>query len=170
MTEWRDVVGMDGKYSVSDSGLIMSNVRGKILKLTLNPYGYLQVCVKPNGRKGKSKVIKAHRAVAMAFLENPEGKPSVNHIDGIKTNNDKKNLEWSTYSEQMIHAISLGLKVMPQGEDAYSAKLSHDQVLDIFSRKHGTIRNIGNEFGVSHSTISRIRTGRNWSSVTYPGL
>lgn len=170
MTQWRDVVGLNGKYSVSDDGQIRSNAKGKILKLNLHGHGYLQVCVKPEGRYGKAKVLKVHREVAKAFIPNESGKPTVNHIDGIKTNNDKKNLEWATYSEQMMHAISIGLKVMPKGEYAYSSKLSEYQVLDIFSRRCGTIRDIGNEFGVSHSTISRIRTGKNWISVTDSGL
>ncbi len=170
MTEWRDVVGMDGKYSVSDSGLIRSNVRGKILKLTLNPYGYLQVCVKPDGRKGKAKVIKAHRAVANAFLENTMGKPTVNHIDGVKTNNCVSNLEWATHSEQIQHAVDNGLRIVPVGEGVYSSKLTEDQVFEIASRDGCRLRDMAAEFGVCHTTISRIRTGKRWRFVTGLGL
>lgn len=170
MTEWRDVVGMDGKYSVSDSGLIRSNIRWKILKLTLNPYGYLQVCVKPDGRKGKSKVIRVHRAVAIAFLENTEGKPTVNHIDGVKTNNCIENLEWATHSEQIQHAVDNGLKIVPVGEGVHCSKLTENQVNEIASRVGYRVRDIAKEFGVCHTTISRIRTGKRWGFITGLGL
>lgn len=170
MTEWRYVVGMDGKYSVSDCGMIMSNSTGKVLKLTLNPYGYLQVCVKPDGRKGKAKVIKAHRAVAIAFLENPEGKPTVNHIDGVKTNNSISNLEWATHSEQIQHAVDNGLKIVPVGEGVHCSKLTENQVVDIASRIGCRVRDMAKEFGVCHTTISRIRTGKRWSLITGLGL
>lgn len=161
---------MDGKYSVSDSGLIRSNVRGKILKLALNPYGYFQVCVKPYGRKGKSTAIRVHRAVAIAFLENPMGKPTVNHIDGVKTNNCISNLEWATYSEQIYHAVDNGLRMVPVGEGVHCSKLTEDQVMDIASRVNCNLREVAKEFGVSHPTISRIRTGKRWGLITGLGL
>lgn len=53
-----------------------------------------------------------HRAVAIAYIDNPLNKDTVNHIDGIKTNNDISNLEWMTTQENTIHAQKV-IKVIP---------------------------------------------------------
>lgn len=57
----------------------------------------------------KKKVYRLHRLVALVFLPNPENKPVVNHIDGNKLNCNVKNLEWTTYKENTIHAMNTGL-------------------------------------------------------------
>ncbi len=105
---WLD--GYEGRYSVHRAGYIKSYVyaKPKILvggtvvdrKNRPNCEGYKVVCLKYNG---KSKTISVHRAVATAFIPNPDGKPTVNHVDGNKHNNDVSNLEWATYSENSQH-------------------------------------------------------------------
>jgi hypothetical protein len=69
---------------------------------------YEKVVIKIND-KPTMKYI--HRLVAEVYIANPENKPTVNHKDGNRFNNHVLNLEWSTYSENHLHAYSTGLKV-----------------------------------------------------------
>lgn len=89
---------------VSECGRLFSGTR----ELTPSPLGngYFRVNVK---RQGKQHTLLVHRAVAEAFLPNPEGKATVNHRDGNKANNHLGNLEWSTYAENAKHAWDTGL-------------------------------------------------------------
>lgn len=80
--------------------------RKRELKQYQNTSGYLKVNLyDSNGVCHKKHV---HRLVAKAFIANPENKPNVNHVDCDVKNNDVKNLEWCTQSENILHAIKLG--------------------------------------------------------------
>lgn len=119
--EWRDVVGYEGKYQVSNFGRIKSlpykieyiNKYGNKTTTTNRPQllhptrvgrgwengdGYLSVPLSGNRRL-------VHRLVAEAFIPNPKKKPQVNHIDGDKHNNHISNLEWCSREENMQHAM-----------------------------------------------------------------
>ena len=107
---WKDVVGFEGLYEVSNFGKVHSlrkNVPKEKMLTPFNNDGYLRVTLRVNE---KSHNMLVHRMVATAFIENPEGKECVNHIDGNKKNNCVSNLEWATKSENTRHAIRLGLR------------------------------------------------------------
>jgi len=106
-----------GRYGIDSAGNVYSHVdragnprdEPRLLKPDLSNAGYLRVRLLPT-RKGKLQAFSVHRLVAETWVANPEGKPEVNHIDGNKLNNSAENLEWSTKSENSLHAYSLGLR------------------------------------------------------------
>lgn len=91
-------------YYITENGQCYNQKTGKYLKGQVNyKNGYFSYNITlPNNKK---KRIYAHRAVALAFIENPANKPMVNHKDGNKLNNNVWNLEWVTNSENITHAI-----------------------------------------------------------------
>ena len=100
---WRDVPGLEGFYSVSSFGSVYSIRSGKTLKQK-NSSGYKRVCLSVCGKR---KDVLVHRLVALAFIDNPEKKPTVNHINENKCDNRVENLEWATHREQNVHGTRL---------------------------------------------------------------
>lgn len=104
---WRDIIGYDGDYQVSNFARLKSFKRGKVK--ILNPAfngNYFFIYLHKNG---ESKMHYVHILVAQAFIPNPDNKPQVNHLDGNKVNNHVENLAWVTQSENIQHAFKLGL-------------------------------------------------------------
>lgn len=121
MEIWKDIIGYEGYYQVSNLGNVRSLDRfdgvhkrdGKIIRPNLKANGYLQVGLRKHSER---KWFGLHRLVAIHFIENPYNKPQVNHIDGNKQNNTVNNLEWVTGKENQTHAKKLGLRDnMPKG-------------------------------------------------------
>lgn len=120
---WRDVVGYEGYYMVSNNGRIVRPkrlvvnrlgvhhiVRGGERKQVPTHDGYLSVGLHMDGIK---KTMRVHRIVAEAFIPNPMSLETVNHKDGNKENNCVLNLEWMTRKENCKHAYRTGLSTPP---------------------------------------------------------
>ena len=114
MEIWKEVKGFEGIYQVSDFGRVKSlerkslvrggaykTVKTKIIKNSLDNKGYQRVNL---CHKGEKKTILVHRLVCLMFLENPKNKRTVNHKNGIPTDNRLTNLEWATDKENMDHS------------------------------------------------------------------
>ena len=113
MEEWKNVIGYEGLYEVSNIGNVRNVRRNTLLKLSKNNYGYIQVYLYKNGiRTG----LKVHRLVAEAFLPNPDGLPQVNHKNEDKSDNRVDNLEWCdhkyniNYGHRTENAINTRVK------------------------------------------------------------
>jgi antitoxin component HigA of HigAB toxin-antitoxin module len=127
---------------------------GKELKQRPDKDGYMVV----------GNYQKVHRLVAQAFIPNPENKPTVNHINGDKSDNRVENLEWMTRSEQTQHAISTGLITYTYGEDHHTSKLTKKDIETIFYLKSLGWKqtDIANEMSVAQSRISEILNKKVW--------
>lgn len=106
--EFRPVVGYEGLYEVSDTGIVRGVKSGKTLKYAYTYNGYRRVSIY---RDAKKKTVMVHRLVAMSFLGLPPSEHyQINHKDGDKTNNTVSNLEWCTPSENVKHSFTIGIR------------------------------------------------------------
>lgn len=97
---WRDVIGYEGLYQVSDQGKVRNRKRRRNLRPNTKKDGYCQVTL---SKDGAVSYYMLHRLVAIAFLPNPDGLPQVNHKNGKKQDNRLVNLEWCSASENQQH-------------------------------------------------------------------
>jgi len=174
---WKTLPEIKGFYEVSNLGRVKSlarvidrkhgyplPIKEKIMTNCLDKKGYARMRLSVN-KIGMT--IKVHRLVARAFIVNKHNKKQVNHKNGIKTDNNVNNLEWATNRENHIHAVDNNLIKYRKGNDHPMAILNSDKVLIIKERlfKGDTQLSIANDFGVNHSTICNIKTGRSWKNV-----
>ena len=131
---WLPVQGYEGLYEVSNMGRLMTLRKfhktghtghwreAKLMSLSYAG-NYVTIDLRP---KKIGREISMHRLVALHFIPNPENKPQVNHKKGNKFDNRATELEWSTISENHLHAFRTGLKksawIGKTGKDHVSSK------------------------------------------------
>lgn len=156
--KWMPVVGGGRNYAVSDSGRLFSFVSGRYLKSSRSNCGY---------ETFGSTLGSVHRLVVKAFMgEIPEGL-QVNHMDGVKHNNNLSNLEVVTASQNQRHAIDTGLSLPPTGEKNGMSVLVESEILemyDMFLAGHSNTV-IGDRFGVHSRYVSLVRHGKRWKHL-----
>lgn len=162
---WRDIEGFP-HYQISNFGRVKSFQRKQPRILRTRPYfnaaEYLGVSLVFNN---KIKVRLIHRLVAQAFIPNPENKPQVNHINGVKADNRVENLEWVTSFENQRHAIETGLR--GTGEFTYNSKLTGEQVEYIRENPDNlSMPVLAKMFGVSHTTVWKAFRGKTYKNAS----
>jgi hypothetical protein len=167
---WKDVVGFEGIYSVSDTGRVRrdkpenNTFAGRILRPDF-PAGYVQYTLYKDGIRFR---FKAHQLVASAFIGScPEGK-QINHKDGNKRNNQPANLEYVTGLENHQHATQMGLRQV--GENTRKSKLTNAGVRFIrqhhqpYHKEFGLLP-LSKRFKVNQTTITSALQGKTWKCV-----
>jgi len=181
MEVWKSIKKFDDQYEVSNKGrvrskaaiIIRSNGRphtrvSKVLKPGTTERGYCKgyyggsVCVNK-----KMTTYKVHRLVAEAFCEGFSEGLEVNHIDGNKLNNNADNLEWVTRSENVKHAVRLGLLPVTRGSQRTQSTVTEEQVRLIKDlMKQGFRRKlICESIGCSIHVYKDIQRGKSWKHV-----
>ena len=113
---WRDVVGYEGMYKVSNKGRVASSRKGelRLMHPYISQFGYYRVVLKT---RPTCKHILVHRLVAEAFIPNPLGLEFINHKDEVRTNNLVENLEWCTKGYNNTYGTAL--------EKAHATRVKH---------------------------------------------
>lgn len=176
---WKDIEGYEGLYKVSKYGLVKSvatTVRSfnggfnrknpRILQIQLSKDGYLIVCLTKNG---KSKNLRLHRLVAIAFIPNPNNYPQVDHINAIKEDACYTNLRWCTAKMNTGYTVdTIGNTYRLRGERHSLSKLTGDNVREmreLYKTGNYRKRNLAKKYGVSESAINMAIKRKTWTHI-----
>jgi hypothetical protein len=114
-------------YAVTICGKVYSHLSNLFLSPSVDSSGYMRVTLYNSGFN-KTKLV--HRLVAEAYIDNLHDLPQVNHIDGVKSNNHYRNLEWITALGNNLHAIDTGLRPSTRKYNTHTAILLLQYVID----------------------------------------
>ena len=173
---WRDVVGYEGYYQISDFGNVRSlgrrvrngsgtrRVRARVVRQGKHKQGYRVVALQ---RGNRSRSFLVHRLVAAAFLPSIPTGSEINHKDGDKCNNTLSNLEIATRQENIDHAVRTGL-IDNKGEKNARAKITAERVQEIRTlHAAGGVgyKAISKRFGLPWGTIRNVVKRRTWAHL-----
>lgn len=164
---------LTGYYGITSDGCIYNLKRRKPMRATDDADGYYKISLCTNemvGNEHKRRTFRVSKLVMLVFGGNPPEDmidATVDHIDGNKKNNNVSNLRW------LERAVNSSVKVnVANGERNGSAKLTDSDVIairDLLSNGQHTLKQIGDMFGVSKSTINNINRNVNWKHIGSTG-
>lgn len=177
--DWKDVVGYNGLYKVSNKGRIKSlyrvimrsngvrqTIKEKICKeKILIDGGYYVVSLSKNK---KGKWVKVHQLVAKAFIPNPENKKEIDHINTIKIDNRVENLQWATRKENANNPLTRLKNSISSKNKKCNVKLKQNDIIEIKkclseNNYRGIQTELAKQFNISISQINRIKLGKTWN-------
>lgn len=172
---WKNIKGYEDRYQASNFGrfksLYYEYFSGKenyikkinpeyIMKETINVCGYKRIGLTKNGIQ---RIFASHRLIAKTFIPNPENKPTINHKNGIKTDNRVVNLEWATMKENNLHAY----KVLGKKPTYGRRKISDEVVKMIRNELINGIDGVtlSKKYNLSTALISLIKNNKIWKDI-----
>lgn len=164
------IKGFENLYEINDDGEIIRLSTNQKSYGHISKKGYMRFeLVKTENGKRIRKTISVHRLVAETFIPNPENKPFVNHINGIKTDNRVENLEWCTAKENTEHAIRTGL-MAGINHPNHNSKLSSDDVKHIRDNYNKNDSNnnmtaLAKKYNMHRNTISKVINGKTYKYI-----
>ena len=152
-------------YYATKDGEIYSSKNKKFISKRIGPNGYYLVNLSIDG---KCKTFSLHRLIANAFIDNRDGLPVVNHLDGNKLNNKASNLEWTTYGGNLKHAREMGLLKPARGIKTKHGRFLPEDIRDIrmlLETKKYSWRDIAKMYNVTKSAIQYIANKKSYYYV-----
>lgn len=155
----KDIIGFEGLYAISETGVVTHLNFNRTLKINYSTtYPTVHLC--KNGHKCLKLI---HRLIAEAFIPNPDNKPHINHKNGNKQDFSIPNLEWTTISDNCLHAYRTGLAKVSErckaaiserhsGSNHYNSKKVYNTVTNIV---YDTIRAAAKANNIPVQTLHR---------------
>jgi hypothetical protein len=151
-------------YAISKDGIVINKKFKKVKKPSINSKGYCNMKLPVDGVQ---KTFTVHRLVAMLYLDNPLNYEQINHINGIKTDNNLSNLEWCSRQQNMKHACEIGL-IDRKGSKNPNAKFTEQQVREIKTLLQQKVKHriIAEQYKTNRVLITNISIGKTWKHIT----
>lgn len=166
---WKNVLGFEGRYQISNKGRLKSFVRKAPLIMSpgTGTHGYMYALLRKGD--GKKHVRLIHRLVVESFIGPIPKKMDVNHKDGQRKFNHIENLEMMSRSENQLHAFRVLHRLIkpPRGEEHGHAVLNEKKVIKIRElKKNGaSYGEICKQFKCSKGAIAHIVKRRSWTHI-----
>jgi len=153
------IIGFED-YAISKDGIVTSykgSYPRELKASVVNP-GY-PIVILQNGNIKKKFYI--HRLVAIYFIPNPNNLDTVNHINGIKTDNCLENLEWLSKKDNNKHAFNTGLQA--SRESRKSTKISNTELQNLYKDGHSgkfTCQELATKYNLSRAYVWELSIGK----------
>jgi hypothetical protein len=150
----KEIKGYEGYYYINEVGIIYNRFDKKCkIHISKNGYCVVNFCV---NYKTRQKYL--HRIIAETFIPNPNNYKTVNHINGIKTDNRIENLEWMSLEDNLKHAYKIGIK---------NNEHSKLKILDTSTNiQYVGINEASKNKGISYSHLSKMLSGKRQNNTS----